>query len=141
MGEKAKVDPIFLVTGGAIFSVLVMYFIFGAGLLCNLVGFIYPTYASIQALETKGKDDDTQWLTYWVIFAFFGILEHFTDVILYWIPLYFSFKIGFLIWLMLPEQNGAAFLYQAIRSRVVAAKLPAAQEGGADSAQVYADAD
>ncbi len=51
------------------------------------MGFIYPTYMSFKAIESKGTDDDKLWLTYWVVFGFFNIIETFTDVILYWIPL------------------------------------------------------
>ena len=44
-----------------------------------------------------------------------------SDVILFWVPFYYSFKLGFLIWMMLPGQKGATFIYQAVRSRVIAA--------------------
>ena len=141
LGEKAKTDPVYIVGGGAVLTLLVMYFIFGAGLLCNLCGFVYPVYASIQALETKEKGDDTQWLTYWVIYAFFGLIEHFSDVILFWVPFYFSFKLGLLIWMMLPQQNGATFIYQAIRSRVAKPTAGASASGEPSASEgVYSDA-
>lgn len=38
--------------------------------------------------------DDTQWLTYWVVYAAFGIIEYFTDLILSWIPFYFLLKVN-----------------------------------------------
>jgi len=53
-------------------------------LVSNLVGFIYPAYASFKAIETTGKDDDTQWLIYWVVYATFCLVEVFADILLRW---------------------------------------------------------
>ena len=47
--------------------------------------FAYPAYCSIQALESKTKGDDTQWLTYWVVFAAFSVIEYFADFIAGWV--------------------------------------------------------
>ena len=33
-----------------------------AALICNAIGFLYPAYASIKAIESPTKEDDTQWL-------------------------------------------------------------------------------
>ena len=52
------------------------------------------------AIESKTKGDDTQWLVYWVIFAIFSIMEVFVDLVLYWIPFYYAFKLAFLLWAM-----------------------------------------
>ena len=40
--------------------------------------FLYPAYWSIKALETSDLKDDRKWLTYWVVFAFFSVLEYFS---------------------------------------------------------------
>jgi receptor expression-enhancing protein 5/6 len=68
---------------------------------------------SFQAIETKNKGDDTQWLVYWVIFAFFSIAETFVDYLLYWYPFYYAFKQAFLLWCMLPQTKGAKCLYDS----------------------------
>jgi receptor expression-enhancing protein 5/6 len=93
---------------------LILVIIFGVGIasLSSIVGFVYPAFKSFQAIETKKKGDDTQWLVYWVIFAFFSIMETFVDILLYWIPFYYAFKLAFLLWAMLPQTNGAKFLYE-----------------------------
>jgi receptor expression-enhancing protein 5/6 len=48
---------------------------------------------SIKAIESKEKDDDTKWLTYWVVYSTFHLLEFFADIFLFWIPLYWFFKV------------------------------------------------
>ena len=53
----------------------------------------------------------TQWLTYWVIYAFFLVLENFGEILTAWIPFYYAFKLGFLAWLFMPTSNGGAFVY------------------------------
>lgn len=47
----------------------------------------------MKAIETKEKDDDTKWLTYWVVFAVFTIVEYFSDFIVGWFPVYWLVKV------------------------------------------------
>lgn len=55
--------------------------------------FVHPTPHSCKAIDSEEKDDDTQWLTYWVVYAAFGIMEYFTDIFLGWLPFYFLAKV------------------------------------------------
>jgi receptor expression-enhancing protein 5/6 len=41
-------------------------------------------YQSFKAVESSNKEDDTQWLTYWVVFSAFSFLEFWADIILWW---------------------------------------------------------
>ena len=42
-------------------------------------------YESIRAIESAGTVDDTQWLTYWVVFSFLNVIEYWSRTILYWL--------------------------------------------------------
>ncbi|KAH7482293.1 hypothetical protein PRIC1_008219 [Phytophthora ramorum] len=109
--DATGVEKLYLVAGGAALTLLLLLVGFGAGLICNLVGFVYPAFCSFKAIETDDKKDDVQWLTYWVVYACFNLVEIFADFLLYWIPFYYAFKLGFLLWLFMPSTLGASFLY------------------------------
>jgi len=108
---KIPKEYIVLIGGSVIFSLV--FFQIGAGALCSIIGFLYPAIQSFNAIENKVRGDESQWLIYWVVYSFFSIIETFTDVLLYWIPFYFAFKMAFLLWAMLPQTKGAKFLYDS----------------------------
>lgn len=83
-------------------------------MLSNIAGFIVPGYLSLQALATSSTADDTQLLTYWVVFAFLNVIEFWSKAILYWIPFYWFMKTIFLLYLALPQFGGAEIVYQTI---------------------------
>jgi receptor expression-enhancing protein 5/6 len=72
----------------------------GAKLLVDIVGFVYPAYMSFKSMDsgtTATSGDDTQWLTYWVVFSFLTILESVFGFVVMLIPFYFWIKIGILV--------------------------------------------
>ncbi|KAL0587594.1 hypothetical protein ABG067_002890 [Albugo candida] len=105
------IDKVYFVFAAATTLLLFVFFGFGAKLICNIVGFIYPAYTSFKAIESDTKADHVQWLTYWVVYACFNVIEVFSDILLAWIPLYYPLKLSFLFWLFMPSTKGAIFLY------------------------------
>ncbi|KND99531.2 hypothetical protein QG37_03681 [Candidozyma auris] len=97
---------------GVVYIVIIFLNIAGIGqLLSNVAGFVIPGYFSLIALETRSKDDDTQLLTYWVVFAFLNVIEFWSRAILYWVPFYFFLKTIFLIYIGVPAFGGARIIY------------------------------
>mmetsp|Transcript_26189 Transcript_26189/g.39468 ORF Transcript_26189/g.39468 Transcript_26189/m.39468 type:complete len:193 (+) Transcript_26189:80-658(+) len=111
--DQTSVPKEYAVVGGVVSLFFLIFFGIGAGVLCNVIGFLYPAFKSFQALENRVSSEVTQWLIYWVVFSFFSIIEVFVDVLLYWIPFYYSFKVAFLLWAMMPQTRGAKFLYDS----------------------------
>lgn len=111
--EATKIPKEYLVLSGGLLLFVLVFCGIGAGSLCSIIGFVYPAFKSLQAIEGNVRGEDTQWLIYWVVYCFFSMIEVFTDFLLYWIPFYFAFKLAFLLWAMLPQTKGAKFLYDS----------------------------
>jgi receptor expression-enhancing protein 5/6 len=88
------------------FSVLLA----GGKLIVDLAGFVYPAYMSFKSLEAH--IDETQWLTYWVVFSTYSIAESFLAPLVSMIPFYFWIKIAFIVYMYHPSTKGALMIYQ-----------------------------
>ncbi|KAI8890523.1 hypothetical protein K501DRAFT_236877 [Backusella circina FSU 941] len=100
-----------IVLAAAAIYIVMIFFNLGAKLLTSVIAWGYPAFASFKAIESSQKEDDTQWLTYWVVISFIQIFEYFSDVLLYWFPFYYLFKTIIVFWLTLPRFKGAEIVY------------------------------
>jgi len=113
--QLTGVDRVYLFSG--VVGVISLWLMvgYGSAFLAAFIGFVYPAYCSIKAIESIDKDDDTKWLTYWVVYATFCLLEFFTDIFLFWIPLYQFLKVIFFIFCMAPTSwNGSLLIYHRL---------------------------
>jgi receptor expression-enhancing protein 5/6 len=114
--EKTGIPGTYVIFG-LLAAVLFVMVGFLERLITNLVGTVYPAFWTMKSIEKKG-DDDKQWLTYWVVFASFTIIDMFSGFILRFIPFYFFLKVCFLIWLFMPNTKGCHIVYHLLIIRV-----------------------
>lgn len=86
----------------------------GGTILFLIFTVIYPAVQSIKAIESAGGDDDKIWLTYWCVFGTFTLLDEFCGFILDFIPFYSYIRLGFFLYLMLPQTRGALTVYTVV---------------------------
>ena len=112
LSEKSNIKKEYLMYG---LGLVLAFLAVGRGgeLLCTIVGFVYPAYCSINALESQNKNDDTQWLMYWVVFAVISVIGFFSDILIGWVPFYWLLKSAFIFWCMSPL-NGAPIIYTSV---------------------------
>jgi len=73
--------------------------------------FLFPVFASYKALKTNDPQQVTPWLMYWVVIACVFLVEAWTEWLLRWIPFYYNCRAAFMLWLVLPQTQGATKLY------------------------------
>jgi receptor expression-enhancing protein 5/6 len=103
---------IYLVLGAGFLFFTLLILLSGLRALVHLVAYIYPGWQSLKALNSENRNDDTLWLSYWVIYGFFTVFESVTDLLLHRIPLYEFVKMGFYVYLY--EMRGALTVYEHV---------------------------
>ncbi|KAB5582927.1 HVA22 family TB2/DP1 protein [Coniochaeta sp. 2T2.1] len=83
-----------------------------AKLLSSIASFLFPLFASYKALQTSDPAQLTPWLMYWVVLACALLVESWTEWFLVWIPFYAYLRLLFLLYLVLPQTQGARIIYQ-----------------------------
>lgn len=117
--SMTKLRASHLAAGVVTAAALFLFMGLGARLVANLVGFLYPLWESFHALRRKPApgvrdEEDSLWLTYWVTYSAFTLVESMGDLILQFIPAYHLVKILFLVWCMAPQTRGALWIYHTI---------------------------
>lgn len=117
--KQTSVPKVYAILGlGALYFFLV-FFNIGGEFLVNFAGFIIPGYYSLDALFSSNHVDDTQWLTYWVVYAFLNVIESLVNAV-YWFPFYYVFKFVLVLWMALPMTNGAQIVFRSVIQPVFA---------------------
>ena len=111
--KATNIPASFFALGVITFSVVLVAFNFCGCMIVQLISVAYPAAKSAMAIETESKDDDKQWLTYWMVFGLFNILDQTFGYFLEMIPFYFLIKLLILIWLQNPISQGALIIYNS----------------------------
>lgn len=81
-------------------------------LLSSIASFLFPLFASYKALKTSDPSQLTPWLMYWSVLSCALLVESWTEFILAWVPFYSYMRLFFLLYLVLPQTQGARVLYE-----------------------------
>ncbi|EGD87843.1 protein yop1 [Trichophyton rubrum D6] len=117
--RQTSVPKVYAFLGVAGIYVFLVFFNIAGAFLVNLAGFAIPGYYSLNALFTSSTADDTQWLTYWVVFALFSVIESAISAS-YWFPFYYLFKFFLVLWMALPQTSGAQIVFHSFIQPVFA---------------------
>ncbi|PYH42053.1 putative membrane biogenesis protein (Yop1) [Aspergillus saccharolyticus JOP 1030-1] len=134
--RQSSVPKVYVILGLVGIYTFLVFFNIAGEFLVNLAGFVIPGYYSLNALFSAGKADDTQWLTYWVVYAFFTVIESAISAP-YWFPFYYIFKFALVLWMALPQTNGAQIVFHSFIQPVLGRFF----QGGSTSANLRAQAD
>jgi len=135
--KQTSVPKVYVILGlGALYFFLIFFNIAGE-FLVNIAGFVIPGYYSLNALFSASKVDDTQWLTYWVTYAFLTVFESAVNAV-YWFPFYYTFKFVLVLWMALPQTSGAQIIFRSFLQPVFSRYFT---QTGSTSANLRAQAD
>ncbi|GAB5037239.1 receptor accessory protein 5 [Nannochloropsis oceanica] len=112
--ETTKVPKLYLVAATVFLGLSLFMFNAGAQFIVNVVGFVFPAYASFRALEAGDQAESKIWLAYWVVFGGTNLLDFFSEFITYWLPFYYLLKLALTVYLILPQFRGVEHLKKII---------------------------
>jgi receptor expression-enhancing protein 5/6 len=116
---EKQIGKEFIFVVGICFILLILFYLGAARIIVDITGIMYPCYATILAIESPTKDDDKQWLTYWIIYVTLKLTDPFTYPILRVIPTYTLIRVILMAWLYHPDFLGAKLIYKKIQPYVM----------------------
>ncbi|OBZ85569.1 Receptor expression-enhancing protein 4 [Choanephora cucurbitarum] len=72
---------------------------------------LYPAYICYKALKTNNQQEFRSLLTFWIVSITYLSFEYFSDIFLFWLPLYTEIKLILVLWLILPQTQGSSVFY------------------------------
>lgn len=129
--KQTSVPKVYAFLGLVGLYFFLVFFNIGGEFLVNFAGFVIPGYYSLEALFSTSKVDDTQWLTYWVVYAFLTVLESLINAV-YWFPFYYVFKFILILWMALPVTNGAQIVFRSFLQPVFSRFFSSSGSAAAD---------
>ena len=81
----------------------------------NFVCIFYPIYLTLYNIELENNDINNKWISYWIIFAIFSLVDNFER----FIPYYLFLKYNFLVWCFFPNCDGSVFIYNRLLYKII----------------------
>lgn len=106
----------YIMCGGGFSLLMLIYLVSGVSALSNIICVVYPFYMSLKVLYKNSQEENLLYLSYWIWYAIFALLENIriTYLILSFIPFYYYLKMMFFIYLYSPTMKGSLFLYHKL---------------------------
>lgn len=73
---------------------------------------LYPSLHSIRAIESPSAAEKSEWLTYWMVFGSYHVIETFFGFIFWFIPYWSVLKVVGFLWMIMPQSRGAKYIYE-----------------------------
>ncbi|CAO3635221.1 unnamed protein product [Cunninghamella echinulata] len=72
---------------------------------------LYPAYMCYKAIKLNNASQYNSLIMYWIITTCYLVIEHITDIFIFWLPFYYEIKLLIMLWLILPQTNGTSIVY------------------------------
>ena len=114
IAAQADINPgavLGLISGVLLLILIVLQ---GWAILVTTLTVLYPALLSIRAIQSEDDEDDKVWLSYWMIFGIYTVLETFFGFIFYFIPYWTLIRSALFMWLLLPQFKGSQTVYEQV---------------------------